>query len=369
MTLATQDAPQTQLMRPEREVEYIPFGAKDKIKLSVSVIRNIIATPTREGELPDDRECMKFMMLCRAGHLNPFAGDAFLIGFFDRSSGAVKWSMITSIHAFYKRAESHPEYDGIQSGVIVRDGNQNVVDRIGDFTFEDDTLIGSWAIVHFKSRTHPMSKRMKLATYKKEFGVWKSDPAGMICKVAEAHALRDSFPTLLGGFYLREEAEASQSPPSTPKVEHTVIERPAKPFGPQEVAVTQRPVSEGQTFEPDPDVAAKAKAEAAIAAAPRATESKMVNPPDLENAKPGDTVRFETEVTADLTTVEGFNVAMSVLAEEAGKDKAAYDKAMSKVALAEPVQRANSTGLAARKRIYDAAAHGAFDWETGTIVG
>jgi hypothetical protein len=51
-----------------------------------------------------------------------------------------------------------------------------------------------------------MTRKVKLSTYQKPFGVWVTDPGGMICKVAECQALRDSFPTMCGGMYLREEA-------------------------------------------------------------------------------------------------------------------------------------------------------------------
>lgn len=191
----------------EREVTYTPFGADEAIKLTTRIIRDFIAVPTKDGDLPDDRDAMRFLMLCRSQKLNPFAGDSFLIGWKDRSSNTVKWNLVTAHTAFCKRAETHPDFNGIKSGVIVKDATGKLVEREGDFTLDDDQLLGGWAIVEFKQRAVPMVKRVKLSTYSKPFGVWQTDPAGMICKVAEVHALRDAFPTLLGGLYLREEAE------------------------------------------------------------------------------------------------------------------------------------------------------------------
>lgn len=200
--------PSTQLpatIQARTEVEFIPFGSEDRIKLNLAVIRNYIATPTKQGDLPDDRSCMRFLMLCRSRRLDPFTGDAYLIGFRKGGSEEAEWNLITSQSAFMKRAEIHPEFDGLASGIIVKDSEDRIIEREGDFEYEGDTLLGGWAVVHFKNRKHPMIKKVTLKTYRKPFGVWVTDPAGMICKVAEVHALRDAFPTMLGGMMLREE--------------------------------------------------------------------------------------------------------------------------------------------------------------------
>lgn len=155
---------QTQLpaatLQAKNEIEFTPFGSDDKIKLSLAVIRNYIAVPTREKDLPDDRNCMKFMMLCRSRRLNPFEGDAFMIGFRKGGdAGQIEWSLITSQSAFMKRAELHPEFDGFESGVIVKDNEDRFVEREGDFLWEGDTLLGGWAVVHFKTRKFPVRKK------------------------------------------------------------------------------------------------------------------------------------------------------------------------------------------------------------------
>lgn len=185
------------------EVEFVPYGAQDSIKLSVNIIKNYVAIPTKSNKLPDDRDCLRFLMLCRSRRLNPFEGDCFLQGY-DGRDGA-QWSLITAHQAFLKRAEHHPEYDGMRSGVIVRDDAGNVVDREGDFTFDEDTLLGAWATIFFKTRKQTMHRRLKLSTFRKPFGRWNDDPAGMVVKCCEADALRSSFPTLLGGLYSAEE--------------------------------------------------------------------------------------------------------------------------------------------------------------------
>jgi len=259
-------------IQAKQEVEYIPFGSEDRIKLSLAVIRNYIATPTKEKELPDDRDCMRFLMLCRSRRLDPFTGDAYLIGFKKHGTDKAEWSLITSQSAFMKRAEIHPEFDGLQSGVIVKSPDDQIVEREGDFLFEGDTLLGGWAVVYFKTRKFPMRKKVQLKTYHKAFGVWLTDPAGMICKVAEVHALRDAFPTMLGGMMLREET----------------VEIPSEVVGSREI---KRP--EFTQGLPAPDlnptpatnpVRKVANTRAGTQQAPQEPKPAVSTPPDAQNA-------------------------------------------------------------------------------------
>lgn len=190
----------------EKPMEFIPYGCQDKIKLTVEIVKNLIAVPSKSGRLPGARDCIRFMMLAQAKKLNPFEGDAFLLGY-DKNDGTTEFSLITAHQAYLKRAELHPEFDGMRSGVIVVDGNEVVSDLEGDFHLDSQTVIGGWATVFFKTRKTPCTRRVRLKRFQKPWGVWQNDPAGMICKCAEADALRSSFPTMLGGLYLREEIE------------------------------------------------------------------------------------------------------------------------------------------------------------------
>jgi len=199
----TKETTQAVAKKEERAVmEYVPFGSQDRIRLSCSIVRRLIAVPTTSGKLPTDDDCIKFQMMCQAKRLNPFEGDAFMIGY-DTKNGP-KFSQITAHQVFLKRAEVSPEYDGMESGVIVfRD--EQMIDLEGDFMLDDDKLVGAWAKVYFKNRSHPMHKRVKLSTFDKGTNQWASNKAGMIVKCAEADALRSSFPNLLGSLYTREE--------------------------------------------------------------------------------------------------------------------------------------------------------------------
>lgn len=188
--------------KEERIMEYVPFGASDKIKLSISIIKNIVAVKTKSGKTCSDSDAIRFMMLCQARKLSVFEGDAFLIGY-DGKDGPT-FSLITAHQAFLKRAELNAEFDGMKSGVIVEeDGSLKELE--GDFFYKGQKVVGGWATVFFKTRKYPIHRRIRLERFKKNFGVWLDDEAGMIVKCTEADALRSSFPTMLGGLYLKEE--------------------------------------------------------------------------------------------------------------------------------------------------------------------
>lgn len=209
------------------EIRFKPFGSDDEIKLSIKIIRDYVAIPAKgeNGEpiYPEQRDCMRFMMLCRAQRLNVFAGDGYLLGYRNRNTGEVSWSLITAHEAFIKRAELHPDYNGIEHGVIVLDTETDEIKlEPGDFVPPKSKLLGGWATVHFHKRERPSHVRVKLETYQKPYGVWTSDPAGMIVKVARVHALRIAFPTMLGGMLMREEyldveAEVTDVPSKRPE--------------------------------------------------------------------------------------------------------------------------------------------------------
>src|SRR5437868_70479 len=101
----------SKVSKEDRFTEYVPFGAADKIKLSIHIVRELIANPTKSGAKPSDRDCLRFIAMCQAKRLNPFESDAYLLGY-DGKNGA-EFSLITAHQTYLKRAEINPEYDGM----------------------------------------------------------------------------------------------------------------------------------------------------------------------------------------------------------------------------------------------------------------
>jgi phage recombination protein Bet len=276
-TVATAAPRETITVPKTMEVEFQPFQSEDKIKLTVQIIQDYIAVPTKNGHKPTKEDAVKFMMLCRSRKLNPFEGDCFMLGY-ENSDGTIQFSLITAHQAFLKRAEVHPEFDGFESGVIVKVADKaEPLEREGDFLWPGDVLLGGWCVVRFKSRKFPMRKRVALGTFVKTYGQWKTNAAGMIVKCAEADALRSSFPTLLGGLYLDDER-----PPID--VTATVTSGKAPDFGSERPQVTTAAPAKiadrapAKPVEPQKGVSTPAAPEttqggAPAAAAPAATES------------------------------------------------------------------------------------------------
>ncbi len=210
----------------ETVISYVPLGETQEIHLTVSRVKQLIAIPTKSGALPTDAQVLKFIMLCKAQGLNPFLNDAFLCGY-DSKDGPT-FSLITSVQAFLKRAESSPEYEGIEQGVIVQRGDQ-LTERAGDLVLQGETLIGGWARVHRKDRRIPSYDALNLGVFNTGYSRWKIDPAGMICKCAMASALRTAFPSTLAAIYCQEEMDRQrESWESIPKDERSKTERLAE---------------------------------------------------------------------------------------------------------------------------------------------
>lgn len=145
-----------------------------------------------------DKEAMAFLMLCKCRKLNPFLNEAYLIKY-----GNADATIVVGKDAFMRRAEEHPQFDGFEAGIIV-DGAGMIE---GGFKEDNEILLGGWARVYRKDRSRPVTASVSLKEYigtKKDGTVskmWREKPATMIRKVAIVQALREAFPTDLGGMY------------------------------------------------------------------------------------------------------------------------------------------------------------------------
>ncbi len=188
-------------------VTFVPFGGKDEIELSIAVIKNMIAPKTKKGVAPSDIDCAKFMMLCKARELNPWEGDAFLVGY-DKDGGGADFSIITAHQSLLKRAEACDGYDGLESGVVLLNSKNEMIEFVGDIIPAGHKLVGGWAKVFRKDRGRPMYKRIPLDAFQKNNQFWNgAKAAGMIVKCAEADALRASFPNKLSQMYVEGERQ------------------------------------------------------------------------------------------------------------------------------------------------------------------
>ncbi len=197
---------QAVVKREERAVEYIPFGSDQKIRLTEAIVIANLCVPTKSGRRCSPAEARKFIMLCQGKGLNPWEGDAYLVGYDARDqAGNINpvFSLITAHQVLLKRAEVHPEYVGMTSGVVIRtdDGLQ---ERETCFVEDGEVVVGGWAKVHRKTKDQSYSKlavSQRKPKYATQF--WEGAKiAEQIQKCAEADALRMAFPTKIGGLYM-----------------------------------------------------------------------------------------------------------------------------------------------------------------------
>lgn len=266
----------------DRAITFVPMGEKDPIELTIKMIRNLIAKPTKNGVHATDGDIMGFMMLCKAQELNPWTNDCYLIGF-DGTDGA-EFALIPAKQALDKRAEAHPEYLGIKAGVVIKTDDA-IIKRKGCLYFEKDgeKLVGGWAKVYRKDKK-PFYVDRPIEAYRKQNKFWKDDPGGMITKVAKAGALREAFPTQTAGLYLREEHEAGMRN-ITPAIKTAGAE-----------------LLENTSSEPTPKPKTKPKTEGKTVEAEVVNEPKKETPepkPEAAEPKP-DPARFKGEVIENI---------------------------------------------------------------------
>ena len=207
------------------EMVYVPFGEKSEITLTPSTVSRYIAVKTRSGKTASMDEVIKFMMLCKARELNPYAGDAFLVGY-DSKDGP-KYSLITAHQALLKRSEANCNFDGMESGIIVNEGEDKGIREVpGTFVAPGQQVVGGWCKVYRKDRSHPFYHSVDLKVCNTGMSRWAKDPAGMIAKVAEGGALRKAFPTQLGGLYTSEEMDAEVDGRFSDRAPKTVVAAP-----------------------------------------------------------------------------------------------------------------------------------------------
>lgn len=232
----------------EKTIEYTPLGESISIKLTIDMVRKHLCLPTKQGHWPDDSTIIKYMMTCRQRRLNPWVGDCYLLGY-DTKNGP-KFSIVVAVQALFKRAEISDQFDGIESGVVVITKDDEVIERQGDLVFRGEQLVGGWAAVYRKDRAKPFYQRLALSTYRKDTPQWQSDGPGMITKCCESGALRQAFPSDIGGLYLEQELHemAMETTPSEkPKAEMSTAQQLKDRLASQERVVGKAPQGEQDT--------------------------------------------------------------------------------------------------------------------------
>lgn len=220
----------------------------NEVKLTGNTVAQYL---TRGNGNVSEQEIVMFINLCKFQKLNPFLNEAYLIKF-----GSQPAQIIVSKEAFMKRAESHPQYDGMEAGIIVERGDQ-MVEIEGAIKLKSDVLIGGWSKVYRKDRVRPVIVKVDLKEFSKGQATWKDMPLNMIRKTAIVNALREAFPDNVGALYTEEEAPAAVKPSDVEAVVQEEIKSNANSqvldFNKQEGTSVKKPMKEAVPVEAKPD--------------------------------------------------------------------------------------------------------------------
>lgn len=178
-----------------------------EIKLTPRIVQEyIVGTDAKIT----NQEFKLFTELCKVRKLNPFLREAYLIKYSEKQPAQI----VVGKDAILKRAVLNPNYDGIESGIIVQKEDDSVEERRGTFKLGNERLVGGWARVYRKDWTHPtyssvsfdeVAQKTSNGSYNSN---WSNKSATMVEKVAKVRALRETFVEDLGGMYEAEEMQA-----------------------------------------------------------------------------------------------------------------------------------------------------------------
>lgn len=188
--------------KAKEELTVVIDADGEQIKLTPSIVQNYIVG-SNNGKITKP-EFMMFTSLCKARHLNPFLKEAYCIKYGDNPA-----QIVVGKDAVHKRAIRNANYDGMESGIIVRNNETgDITERKGTFYLkEQETLVGGWARAYRKDWQHPTycSVSFDEVAQKKGSGQlnsnWATKGATMVEKVAKVRALRETFVEEVGGMY------------------------------------------------------------------------------------------------------------------------------------------------------------------------
>lgn len=214
---------------PEKVEKKVPEKIAEKEKRGEIAVRETggtlqewrriekILTPAivKQYICPDasDVDLFLFLELCKTKKLNPFTKDVYLIKYAKDQPAA----MVTAKDTFFRRADAHPQNDGMEAGVVVRRGAE-VIHRPGGMVYAGEILLGGWAVQHRKDRRISTRIEVMLKDYEgKKYNwktkdyeptkMWKGKKATMIEKVAKVQAKREAFPNEFTGMFIPEEMD------------------------------------------------------------------------------------------------------------------------------------------------------------------
>ena len=200
-----------------REEKAIVKWKGEKITITFHDVKNLICP------YATDQEAVVFLRTCRSLQLNPFAGEVYLIKYSEGDKAAT----VIAIDSYLKAGEANSQFDGFESGIILKDPSGKLDFRDCAFLLDEERtkLVGGWAKVYRKDRGRPFY----VAVNKKECIKYRRDGSltqfwteekqpSMLRKVALKRALVEAFPSLFAGAISNVEADYELLPAEVKEV-------------------------------------------------------------------------------------------------------------------------------------------------------
>ena len=194
--------------------QIVKYTATDgaELELTPRVVLDQLLSPKDRQQL-SERGVAMVMATCASLRMNPLAGDCHIGVFKGRPT------VMPSIGYYERVAAQHPDYDGMESGVVYEDTKGTMHRAEGCIVLAGCKLVGGWAKAYDKGRSHPASVEVALSEYDQHNSMWESKPATMIRKVAKAQALRELYPGNFAGTYTTDELPDEPRPAEEPEIE------------------------------------------------------------------------------------------------------------------------------------------------------
>lgn len=172
---------------------------------TLSLLKNTVAQGATQDELN------MLLYLSKEYHLDPLKKEIYLIKYGGKST------ILTSRDGYLKIANTHPEFNGLESDVVYHgdklskrdDGSLLIEYGPEHLGFEKAKLTGAFCSVFRKDRAKATTIFVSIKDYyKKGAPIWEQYTNAMILKVAEAMALKRAFS--ISGLVTREEIAGAE---------------------------------------------------------------------------------------------------------------------------------------------------------------
>jgi phage recombination protein Bet len=156
-----------------------------------------------------DTEFQMLIEMGRSTALNPFLREVWLVKY---GNGAAQ--IFIGRDGYRIAAQRQPDYDYHLVDAVYSNDKFQMWNGEVQHQYEianRGNLVGAYCVVKRKSATRTMYVFVELKEYDLKQGLWKSKPATMIKKVAEAQAIRMAFQSTFAGTYGEEELPEEKS--------------------------------------------------------------------------------------------------------------------------------------------------------------